>query len=251
MQTSLKFNKGEFVNKDDLYRLKERCNHAFEQLLKLHEATIERDSYICDSLLETQLGKLRRLIVKKHTHDNLKLFQEELNDPFEPPEILLSLKPEAAWRQHSASGTQKGRSRGRGRTRSNSMRQTRSRSRSTNGSRSKGGTVRLSNRDRGSIQSNNMATYSQSQHKRPRNQASRQAKKYTEAYTDQLTENDYYREDEVQTLDDPTISYEEIERISDEENEELATSTEEIPMPPARQKRSRSKYRGSKAGARE
>ena len=40
--------------------------------LKLNEMSIERDAVIVDSLLETQLGKLRRLIVKKATHENLK-----------------------------------------------------------------------------------------------------------------------------------------------------------------------------------
>ena len=68
-------------------------------ILKLNEMSIERDAVIVDSLLETQLGKLRRLIVKKSTHDNLKQFAEDLSEPFEPPEIMLSLKASSAWRQ--------------------------------------------------------------------------------------------------------------------------------------------------------
>ena len=98
-QTNFKFNKQELVMKDEMMRLKERVNAAFEALLRLHESAVDRDSILCESLLETQLGKLRRLIVKRHTHDSLKMFYESLNEPFEKPEILLSLKPEAAWRQ--------------------------------------------------------------------------------------------------------------------------------------------------------
>jgi len=98
VQTSLKFNKQEIVGKDELHRLKDRINSAFEHLIRLHEQTIVRDSIIVDSLLETQLGKLRRLIVKRHTHDALQDFQSKLTEPFERPEIFLSLKPEAAWR---------------------------------------------------------------------------------------------------------------------------------------------------------
>jgi len=78
--------------------MKERVNSAFQTLIRLHESTIDRDAIICESLLETQLGKLRRLIVKRHTHDQLKMFYESLSEPFDKPEILLSLKPEAAWR---------------------------------------------------------------------------------------------------------------------------------------------------------
>ena len=58
--------------KEDLYRLKERINSAFENLMILHESAIDRDAVICESLLDTQLGKLKRLIVKRHTHDSLK-----------------------------------------------------------------------------------------------------------------------------------------------------------------------------------
>ena len=90
------------MNKNELYRLKERINSAFMHIVKLHEQTMDRDAAIVGSLLETQLGKLKRLIVKKATHENLKTFQDELNEPFEPPEILLSLKPESVWRQMSS-----------------------------------------------------------------------------------------------------------------------------------------------------
>lgn len=98
IQTNFKFNKAELVSKDEIARLKERINSAFETLIRLHESTMDRDAIICESLLETQLGKLRRLIVKRHTHDSLKMFADALNEPFEKPEILLSMKPEAAWR---------------------------------------------------------------------------------------------------------------------------------------------------------
>ena len=87
------------MQKDELRRVKERANAAFEVFLKLHEETINRDSVIVESLLDTQLGKLRRLIVKKNTHEDLKLFADELNEPFEAPDILIPLKPPAAWRQ--------------------------------------------------------------------------------------------------------------------------------------------------------
>ena len=100
-QSNIKFNKNEFVVKDDIYRLKERVNDAFLHLLKLHESTIDRDAVICESLLDTQLGKLKRLIVKKHTHDSLKEFLEELNEPFEPPDIKLSLQHETVWTQQN------------------------------------------------------------------------------------------------------------------------------------------------------
>ena len=66
--------------------------------LKLHEETINRDSVIVESLLDTQLGKLRRLIVKKNTHEDLKMFAEELNEPFDAPDVMISMKPPAAWR---------------------------------------------------------------------------------------------------------------------------------------------------------
>ena len=74
-------------------------NTAFDIFLRLHEETINRDSVIVESLLDTQLGKLRRLIVKKATHEDLKMFADELNEPFEAPDIMLSMKPPAAWRQ--------------------------------------------------------------------------------------------------------------------------------------------------------
>ena len=96
--TKDKFAKAEYVQKDELRRLKERVNIAFEVFLKLHEETINRDSVIVESLLDTQLGKLRRLIVKKNTHEDLKMFADELNEPFDCPDIMLSLKPPAAWR---------------------------------------------------------------------------------------------------------------------------------------------------------
>ena len=86
------------MTKDELQRTKERVNSAFEIILKLNEMSIERDAVIVDSLLETQLGKLRRLIVKKSTHDNLKQFADDLAEPFVPPDIMLSLKSEAIWR---------------------------------------------------------------------------------------------------------------------------------------------------------
>ena len=84
--------------KDEVKRVKERVNAGFEVLLRLHEETINRDSVIVESLLDTQLGKLRRLIVKKDTHEDLKMFADELNENFEWPDIQLSLKPPAAWR---------------------------------------------------------------------------------------------------------------------------------------------------------
>ena len=79
--------------------MKERINTAFETFLRLHEETINRDSVIVESLLDTQLGKLRRLIVRKNTHEDLKIFADDLNEDFEWPDILLSTKPPAAWRQ--------------------------------------------------------------------------------------------------------------------------------------------------------
>ena len=107
MQTSFKFNKGELVNKDDLIRLKERINSAFTALLTMHESTIDRDAFIVDNLLSTHLGKMNRLTVKRDIHDALKDFKEEISEPFEAPDIILSLKPEAAWRQpNSMSSTQ-------------------------------------------------------------------------------------------------------------------------------------------------
>ena len=36
-QTNFKFNKNEFILKEDIYRLKERVNKAFNHLLVLHE----------------------------------------------------------------------------------------------------------------------------------------------------------------------------------------------------------------------
>ena len=96
-QTNQKFNKHEFVVKEDMFRLKERVNQAFNHLMVLHETTIDRDAVICESLLDTQFGKLKRLIVKRSTHDSLKEFLDELNEPFEPPEIQLSLKNDTAF----------------------------------------------------------------------------------------------------------------------------------------------------------
>ena len=75
--TKDKFVKAEYVQKDELRRVKERVNTAFEVFLKLHEETINRDSVIVESLLDTQLGKLRRLIVKKNTHEDLKMFADD------------------------------------------------------------------------------------------------------------------------------------------------------------------------------
>ena len=68
-QTNFKFNKNEFALKEDILRLKENVNRSFNQLLVLHESAIDRDAVICESLLDTQLGKLKRLIVKRSTHD--------------------------------------------------------------------------------------------------------------------------------------------------------------------------------------
>lgn len=96
-QTNIKFAKSDFVVKEDVVHLKERINHAFSRLLQLHEQSMDRDAVICESLLDTQLGKLKRLIVKRHTHDALKEFLDELNEPFSPPDIHLSLKAESAW----------------------------------------------------------------------------------------------------------------------------------------------------------
>ena len=143
VQTNLKFNKGEFVGKEEVHRLKERINSGFEQLIRLHEQTIDRDAVITESLLETQLGKLRRLIVKRHTHESLKMFMEQLNEPFDKPEILISLKPEAAWRQLTSGENTMNRRRSSGsgkRRKSSSHRRARSKSRDTNGSQSRGGT---------------------------------------------------------------------------------------------------------------
>ena len=83
-----------------MFRMKERVNQAFNHLMVLHETAIDRDAVICESLLDTQLGKLKRLIVKRTTHDSLKEFLDELNEPFEPPEIQLSLKTDTAFTQH-------------------------------------------------------------------------------------------------------------------------------------------------------
>ena len=99
MATKDKFTKGEYVQKEELRRVKERVNAALEVLLKMHEETINRDSVVVESLLDTQLGKLRRLIVKKGTHEDLKMFADELNEPFEWPDILLPMRPPAAWNQ--------------------------------------------------------------------------------------------------------------------------------------------------------
>ena len=49
----MKFNKGDFVLKEEIFRLKERVNNAFNHLMKLHESSIDRDAVICESLLET------------------------------------------------------------------------------------------------------------------------------------------------------------------------------------------------------
>ena len=68
-QTNFKFNKNNFALKEDILRLKENVNRSFNQLLVLHESAIDRDAVICESLLDTQLGKLKRLIVKRSTHD--------------------------------------------------------------------------------------------------------------------------------------------------------------------------------------
>ena len=152
-----------------MMRLKERINQAFATIIKLHESTIDRDAVIVESLVATQLGKLNRLIVKKQIHDNLKVFNDELNEPFEPPEILLTLKPEAAWRQIATNETTMGstslkvgnggfrKSKTRKGTRNNSIKKQkfsqhrRSSSRSTNGSQrsrvsrgsTRGGTQKL------------------------------------------------------------------------------------------------------------
>ena len=68
----MKFNKADFVGKDELKHVKERINEAFSTLIQMHNQTIERDVAIVESLLETQQGKLRRLIVKRATHEELK-----------------------------------------------------------------------------------------------------------------------------------------------------------------------------------
>ena len=72
VQTALKFNKSDFISKDELKHVKERINDAFSTLIQMHNQTIERDVAIVESLLETQQGKLRRLIVKRATHEELK-----------------------------------------------------------------------------------------------------------------------------------------------------------------------------------
>jgi hypothetical protein len=42
---------------EDIVRLKERINAAFDVLMRLHEETINRDSVLAELLLETQMGK--------------------------------------------------------------------------------------------------------------------------------------------------------------------------------------------------
>lgn len=78
VSTGVKFQKAEFVHREDLVAVKSQINQAFRTLMALHEDAITRDSVIVESLLETQLGKLRRLIVKRDTHNDLLDFSTTL-----------------------------------------------------------------------------------------------------------------------------------------------------------------------------
>lgn len=80
------------MTKDTWKRAKERINHAFEVLNKLHEEAWNRDSVIAESLLDTQLGKMRKLICRKDTHNALLEFTEIFNESFEAPELELAMK---------------------------------------------------------------------------------------------------------------------------------------------------------------
>ena len=53
VSTGVKFQKAEFVHREDLVAVKSQINQAFRTLMALHEDAITRDSVIVESLLET------------------------------------------------------------------------------------------------------------------------------------------------------------------------------------------------------
>lgn len=75
---------------EDIVRLKERINAAFDVLMRLHEETINRDSVLAELLLETQMGKNQRLICRLNTNEKLQVFFETLQEDFTPPDIHLT-----------------------------------------------------------------------------------------------------------------------------------------------------------------
>jgi hypothetical protein len=125
--TTSKFTKQEFVRTEELTRTKERINAGFSMICKLFEETINRDSVIAENLLETQNGKMRKLICRRQTNDALRDFVDNLQEPFYPPDILLSLAPPREVRSETMSSG--GRRNSTGRKRLSSTKRSRSSSR--------------------------------------------------------------------------------------------------------------------------
>ena len=71
-----KYGSNNYLSKDVWRRAKERINHAFDVFNKLHEESWKRDHVIVESLLDTQMGKMHKLLVKKDTHNALIRFNE-------------------------------------------------------------------------------------------------------------------------------------------------------------------------------
>ena len=82
----------DFVSAEQFKRVKERINFAFDQYAKLFSECMRRDHVLAESLIQTQMGRSKKIICTDQCHTTLAAFVKQVKEEFEMPELYIPIQ---------------------------------------------------------------------------------------------------------------------------------------------------------------